>query len=351
MDDNVETRERLLQELAKLCSRIDALEASETDHQQAERAFYERAEIFKRTFEALPDPGILWKRQSDGRIVLAQINSAAAVFVRDKIVDSVEITVEAFFEQIQVVTKVKRTFDTQEKQRGELFYRLRTNGEDRWLLTECVSVTDNFVLSIIKDITERRRSEETLRRRNRELALLNRAGQAFISTLNLDRVLVTILDQVRSLLGVTACSVWLIDPETGEVICQAATGPKSEVVRGWALSSGQGLVGWVARHGKSLNVTNVRADPRHFVEVDQKTGIPLRSILSVPLRVRQDVTGVLQVVDTQSDRFSPADLAMMESLSITAAMAIENAQLYAKVQKRVDVLVSTLQRQRRRESR
>lgn len=350
MNDNVGTKEQLLQEIDALRSTITALEALETRRQEGgSRA---GAEIFQRIFEALPDPSILWERQSDGKIVLARINLAAMNLSRDRVIDFMGATIEAFFEQVpQAADRIKRSFDSREKQRTELFYRLHTTGEDKWLSIDCAKVADNLVLSIVQDITERRRSEERLRRRNRELALLNRAGQAFLSTLNLEQVFATMLDQVRSLLGMTSCSVWLMDPETGKVICQAATGPKSEVVRGWTLVPGQGLVGWVARHGKSLNVTNIRADPRHFVKVDQKTGIPLRSILSVPLRVRQEVIGVLQVVDTKSDRFSPTDLAVMEALSTMAAMAIENAWLYAEKQKRVDALTNALQRQRRREVR
>ncbi len=350
MENNARAREKLLEELDRLRSEISALKASQTAHQQEEKALRERVELFRRTLGAIPDPSLLWKRQSDSQIVLAWINSAALDLFKEMSLNVMQTTLEAFFEQVpQVASSIRRAFDTQERQRGELFYRSRTVGEDRRLLADCVYAAENFVLSIVQDITERRRSEETLRRRNRELVLLNRAGQAFISTLNLEQVFAAILDQVRSLLGVTACSVWLIDPGTEKVVCQAATGPKSEMVRGWTLASGQGLVGWVARHGKSLNVTNVRADPRHFVEVDQKTGIPLRSILSVPLRGRQDVIGVLQVVDTQSDRFNPADLAMMESLSTMAAMAVENAWLYAEAQRRVDTLSSALRRQRQRD--
>ena len=169
---------------------------------------------------------------------------------------------------------------------------------------------------------------EALRRRHRELALLHRAGQTFSSTLDLDQVLVTILEEVRRLLDVTACSVWLIDPDTEELVCRQATGPQNEIVRGWRLAPGEGLVGWVARSGESLIVPDARADERHFKDVDQQTGLGLRSILSVPLRIKKGVIGVIQVVDTEVDRFSPADLELLEPLAAAAAIAIENAQLY-----------------------
>jgi two-component sensor histidine kinase len=99
-------------------------------------------------------------------------------------------------------------------------------------------------------------------------------------------------------------------------------------VRGWRLAPGEGLVGWVARSGESLIVPDARADERHFKDVDQQTGLGLRSILSVPLRVKENVIGVIQVVDTEVDRFSPTDLTLLEPLATAAAIAIENARLY-----------------------
>jgi len=172
-----------------------------------------------------------------------------------------------------------------------------------------------------------RRSEEALRQRNRELALLNRAGQALGSTLDLDRVLVTVLEEVRHLLGVVASSIWLIDPETDELVCRHATGPRSDVVHGWRLPLGEGIAGWVAHSGESQIVPDTRANGRHFADVDQRSGLEMRSILSVPLRVKQDVIGVLQVLDTDVKRFDTADLTLLESLAASAAIAIDNARL------------------------
>jgi PAS domain S-box-containing protein len=181
---------------------------------------------------------------------------------------------------------------------------------------------------LLHDVTDRKHAEEILLRRNRELALFNRAGQAFTSTLDLDRVFTTVLDEVRHLLNVAICSVWLADPDTGELVCRQARGPSSEVVRGWRLPPGQGLTGWVYQNERSLMVGDTRQDERHFKEVDERTGWELRSILSVPLRVKERTIGTLEVTDTEADRFTPADLALVESLAATAAIAIENARLY-----------------------
>lgn len=201
-------------------------------------------------------------------------------------------------------------------------------------------VDGNLLARAIRYAVERARieasrtqSEEALRRRTRELELLNRASQALSSTLDLDQVLITVLEEVRRLLGVVATSVWLIDPETDELFCRQATGPQNEIVRGWRLASGEGLAGWVARTGESLIVPDIRADERHSTKVDQETGLTLRSVLSVPLRVKQEVIGVLQVVDAEVGRFDATDLELLEPLAAEAAIAIENARLYAETDK------------------
>jgi two-component system phosphate regulon sensor histidine kinase PhoR len=216
------------------------------------------------------------------------------------------------------------------------FRMIRKDGVVRWveLLSSRIEYRGKAaVQAVFKDITERKQAELALQQRSQELALLNRAARAFSSTLNLDRVLAAVLEEMRRLLHIVASSVWLVDPETGELVCRQATSPQGEVVRGWRLAPGQGLAGWVARSGESLNVPDVRVEERHFKGVDERTGLKLRSILTVPLQVKQEVIGVLQTVDEKVDRFDASDRALLESLAASAAVAIENARLYDRLQR------------------
>lgn len=171
----------------------------------------------------------------------------------------------------------------------------------------------------------------TLQQRNRQLELLHVASRTISSTLDLDHVLSTVLEETRRLLGIAGASVWLVDAEKGEMVCRQATGPGSRLVKGWRLPRGEGLVGWVAGHGESLIVPDTRADERHFKGVDRRTRITMRSIASVPLRVKRGVIGVLQATDTHPDRFEASDLLLLEPLASSAAVAIDNAQLHEQV--------------------
>ena len=185
------------------------------------------------------------------------------------------------------------------------------------------------------DATTNRQEKMDLRRRNNnnELLLLNRASQVFISTHDLDQVLTSVLEDVREELNVVACSAWLIDPETNEIICRQVTDPQSDTVRGWRLPMGEGLVGRVAQTGQTIIASDVQTDIRHYKGVDQQTGLNLRSILSVPLRIKDKIIGVIQIVDEAVDRFNRTHQELVESLAATAAVAIENARLYEETNK------------------
>ncbi len=194
---------------------------------------------------------------------------------------------------------------------------------------------ENVMLGLAHDITARKRMEDALQQRNLELALLNQTSQVFISILDLDHVLVTILEEIRSLLDVVACSIWLVDHETGELVCQQATGPGNQIVRGWRLLPGVGIVGWTVRGGESLIVPDTQSDERYYADVGRKTGLSLRSILSIPLRVKENVIGVFQAVAVEVNRFDATDLMLLEPLSASAAVAIENARLYERAQQEI----------------
>jgi PAS domain S-box-containing protein len=192
------------------------------------------------------------------------------------------------------------------------------------------------ITGVLSDITERKKEEDAFQKRNREFALLNQACRAFSSSLELDEVLASVLEEMRRLLGAVACSIWLIDEETDELVCREATDPRSEIIRGWRLTHGQGIADWVVRHGESLIVPDARKDDRHFKGVDEKTGIEVRAILSVPLFVETDVVGVIQAIDTEVNRFEVTDLVLMESLAAYAAIAIKNARMFNELQREIE---------------
>jgi len=241
--------------------------------------------------------------------------------------------------------------------------RAMTKDGWRWLGWMDTAVLDEnghvtAIIGLGRDITKRKRAEaeivrasEALQERNRQLALLNQASRAINASLDSEQVLATVLAAVQRIMDVTGCSIWLLDPATGELVCQHATGPQQEIVRGSRLAPGQGLAGWVASRGESAIVADARADERHFKGVDQRTGLGLRSILTVPLQtwsggraIEARVSGVIQAVDTESDHFDETSQQLLEALATTAAVAVNNAVLFEEVQRSQERLQALSQR-------
>jgi len=170
--------------------------------------------------------------------------------------------------------------------------------------------------------------DQRVRERTAELTLVNKATRALVSTLELSEVFVIVLEEARRLMDVGACSVWLEDPATGELVCRHNTGPHSETVQGWRMEPGEGIAGWVTQHGQSIVLQDAQTDQRHNKEVGEAINLTTRSILSVPLIVKGKSIGALQVLDSEPNRFDETDLELMESLAAVAASAVDNARLY-----------------------
>ena len=179
------------------------------------------------------------------------------------------------------------------------------------------------------------RENEVLKQRNRELNLIIQSFLAINSRLVLDRVLSKILEAIKNLFGVVGSSIWLKDHRTGEVVCRQAAGFQHNVVKGWRLAPGEGVAGWVSAYGDSVILADTREDMRHFRKVADTMQVELRSIISVPMRVKGAVIGALQVVDKQVGRFDQSHGMVLEALADASATAIENAHLFEQANREI----------------
>ncbi len=180
-----------------------------------------------------------------------------------------------------------------------------------------------------------RRKNEVLKQRNHELDLIIQSFVAINSSLELDRVLSRILEATKNLFGVVGSSIWLKDYATGEVVCRQAAGIQRNIVKGWRLAPGEGVAGWVSDFGDSVIISDTREDMRHFRKVADSMQVELRSIISVPMRVKGTVIGTLQVVDKQVGRFDQSHKMVLEALADASAIAIENANLFEQANREI----------------
>ncbi len=216
------------------------------------------------------------------------------------------------------------------------------------------------VQGTLMDVTERKRAEEAIKRLNQDLerrarglAALHTAGQIMASTLDRDTLLQRIMEQVTRLLEVEGASVLMHVPSAGgrgdELVFAAVTGPNSHQLVGRRLA-GTGIASWVAQEKQAVLINDAQSDPRLDHSVDADTGMTTRSLLAVPLVSKGIVLGVIEAVNKLSEdgpgAFDQHDLEVLEALTSSAAIAIENAQLYASELQRATALARALERQR-----
>lgn len=328
MKDENKTKKQLINELTQLRPRVAELDKLENECQQAKEALWESQARYRTLFDNAGDA--IFIHDLAGRFL--EVNQVACErlgYSREELLRMTPMDIDS--EEYAVL--IKERIETLRQQGHILFETAHVCRDGTIIPIELSSRVIEYagkpaILSIARDITERKRVEETLLQRNRELAMLNQAGQALTSSLDLDQVLVSVLEEVQHLPDVLACSIWLVDPETKELVCRQVTDPQSTLVRGWRLAPGQGLAGWAVKHKQSLNVPDAQTEKRHYKDVDAQTGLKLHSILTVPLQVKENVIGVMQLVDEEVGRFTSTHQTLLESLAATAAIAIQNAQWY-----------------------
>ena len=200
----------------------------------------------------------------------------------------------------------------------------------------CVPVKQEKGIDARGCYTQPMQARDLLRQLQRtvdELAVLNEIGKALTSSLDIGEVMHLILAKVSELLKPRNWSLLLRDPQTGELYFKAAVGAGSEMLMHLRLQRGEGIAGWVAEHNAPLIVDDVNADPRFAARFDKTSRFHTKSILCVPLTFKGRVLGVIELVNGEGDgSFNSEDLRILSTVAEFSAIAIENAQNFAKVQ-------------------
>jgi len=171
-----------------------------------------------------------------------------------------------------------------------------------------------------------------------ELAALNRIATAMTSTLDLDRVLTLAMQGINETLRVEAGSLLLLDNAEGQLVPRMTLCGGESVQGEMTLSLEQGVAGWVVQEGKPLLVPGTWQENRFSSTTAQLVGMEARSILCVPLVLREKTIGAIEVINKWGGRFTEDDLTLLNSIAASVAIAIENARLYAEVKDFADEL-------------
>jgi signal transduction histidine kinase len=153
-------------------------------------------------------------------------------------------------------------------------------------------------------------------------------SQVLTSTLELFTLLDLIVNAARDLTRSEATSILLLDNKTGDLYFEAVTGSKSEEIKRMVVPP-DSVAGWVAHEGRAQIINDVSRDKRFFAKSDESTGFQTRSIIAVPMKVKDKTIGVLEAINRTDDMpFTSEDTDLLNTLSAQAAIAITNARLF-----------------------
>jgi len=158
----------------------------------------------------------------------------------------------------------------------------------------------------------------------KQLTTLYEVGKTLSSTLDLDELLKKALEFLRDRFGYQLCVFLLLDQEKKELYIKQIIGRDLEDVKELRFRVGvDGIVGWVAKQGEFLYVPDVSKDSRYIVELPN-----VRSGAAFPLKIRDQVIGVLDIESEKLSGFDEEDLKVLSSLASQIGIFIENAQLF-----------------------
>jgi len=167
--------------------------------------------------------------------------------------------------------------------------------------------------------------------RIKQLSMLNTVGNLLISTLDQTVLRHMAMEAATKLMRAETGSLLLVDRKAKELYFEVALGEKGKKLKEIRLNIGEGIAGWVAKHGRPLVINDVSADRRFQKSFDKKSKFTTRNMVCVPVKIKGNVIGVLQAINSTAGQFDREDLKLFQLFSNQVAIALDNARLYEEI--------------------
>ena len=190
----------------------------------------------------------------------------------------------------------------------------------------------NAIAELRKDVTVERELEDQILRRHHHLHALNRISSATSGLWDLDAILNIALDTVLEIINATTGGVLLLDGQTQKLSYRVYRGLSARYVEQMEMSLGEGVAGKVAETGEPLVLENISRDPR-AAHPDLVSTEGLGGFISVPLKAKDRVLGVMNIASHVPGEFSADDMFLLNSIGYQLGTAIEQARLYQRLER------------------
>lgn len=156
---------------------------------------------------------------------------------------------------------------------------------------------------------------------------------------DINALLAHILESAMRIVVGEAASILLVDSNKQILRFEVALGPKGLDAKKSVVKMDEGIAGWVVKNNRSLIVNDAENDPRYCPNVQLSTGYKTRNMLAVPMRVKDECIGVIEILNKQGETgFTLSDLEVLEILANQAAIAYHNASYLQRSRDEIFVL-------------
>ena len=163
------------------------------------------------------------------------------------------------------------------------------------------------------------------------------------STLDLDSLLQMITATATELLDCEAASLLLYDEKNPRLFFAAATGSDPAKLAEISVPIEGSLAGTIFRTNQPMIMNDVQQDPRHYSLVSEHIKFKIKSLLGVPMPIKERTMGVLEAVNKRDGVFTSSDVLILSVTAAHAAIAINNARLLTATQRALEKVKETNQ--------
>ncbi|MFL5804855.1 MAG: GAF domain-containing protein [Roseiflexaceae bacterium] len=186
------------------------------------------------------------------------------------------------------------------------------------------------------------RLSDAMRRRNDQLAMVADIAAQVSSSLESREVYRLVVQKLNEYFHVAAGSLLLKDEATDELIFVMTLEDAVEKLHGKRMPSGAGIAGHVAQTQRIYISDNAQNDPLHYQRIDQQLSFKSETILCVPMVVKGNTIGVIELINKLEGTFTEEDGRRLQAAADIIGVAIENARLFEFVRQRRDRLEALL---------
>jgi len=184
------------------------------------------------------------------------------------------------------------------------------------------------VAELRRDITAESELERQILRRHHQLRVLTNISNAITTSFDLDTILKIGLNNVLEIISGSIGGILLLNKDTNTLSYRVQHGLSAQYVEQMEMSIGDGIAGKVAHTGESILLEDVSRDPV-TIRPDLVSNEGLQGFVSIPLKAKGKVVGVMNIASHIAGRFSKDDVLLLNTIGDYLGTAIEQAELYA----------------------